>query len=1775
MSPNPFQLSGAQPAEPSRKAPLYQAPRWTTGLWTNRSPIRDAASTRLEEKFYGPRGDAFLGGENLELSPRLTVIRRPGNSVWNSNVWTGIDSFYEFRLFNANTEEIKTIVDTTTGIYDASNNGQQLIWTKASTAGQSYFQSVANCLFWGDGVNQKKWLNTLQTRIPYVRTGLSQNPYNFTPYDLDSFIVDSNGDAEQLIGTILQLQNFYISNNFIVFTLLTSKGGILLPEVPEVLSPGLALYFEPGSQISDVLGQNGVTLTIQNIVGGIASIAPFFGGVNYVVGDVIDINQTDIGAMNGVATVTAVGTAKGTGYTNAVSIPTTTNGAGNGAIISILTDGNGGLVSASVVSGGVSYATGDIVFPVQVGGSNGYFIVTSTTAGVITGLALATGVVETLTVSLIGSGYFTSSDVPTTGGSGTFLTVTITDDQTQFSCPYTYSGGVITGYGIADPGTGYVVGDVISPVESSQPAATGAEFTVTAVLGTASAISRISGGPAVFPYAPGATTYTTSGSGTGATVVINTVNGSGQITGVTVSPGGSGFAVNDLLYIVQGSANGAILIVTGVSVGSITSVSIDVAGRTPYTVASAVPTTTSGSGTGLTINITAVTTGFISGWTLGAGGTGYKIGDLLYPTQSTASGAVFQVTALTSDTGPIAILSLSDAGSGYVTATNLPVSGGTGTGALLNITVSNGTMYPLSSTTDTPTVYVGGNPISDSRTNASVQWATKGNTTIDGSALWINRGPVVDGGLIYNWGIAPGTQAPSVVVNNAVQGWVADTYYTQWQFIVVSQGGGNYIQQLTTSGKSGASAPTWATTPGQITVDGTAKWTCLSNDGDTTLSWVADTPYSVGHVLEETVGGISCVFQLQPYSGITTQGSTFPVYCWQCNSQSGSDTGAAGELPSGSANTPMAQDGGQPTSTATYTGSANSMFLSAQGSGGVLTFPITGDGTVSGSGTTLFPASQNLSIAMLPVLNIPAAGTYTFQIGHQAAMFWGIGNGSLDIVVTDVEVISNVLTITSQTDLSSLISMGVTLTFSGLTKAAFLNEVTVSVESISGKTFSASYTHADYGPVMDSGTASSGQTLTPSVISGPMNWPSPPIPNNYNFSTGTPIKGYPIMSANYNTSASVMDVDTVQISFPSAGAYPAEMQYGVWYHSTSGYVTPTVSPALPGTTFSFYMIYSPPGSSTNYNIIPAGIATSSATAPTWPVFPTTVAGMQAIAPAYPSVTEASGNYTWWNLGPATSFAWTALTNYTTSTFIVDPNSNREVAYEPGVSGSTQPTFATTLYQLTADLAPLVWMNDGPAGSSPSGTVTTTQGGWMYAVALVNTLDNTVSNASIVSASTGSFFGATGVFVSGGLPAVIDPQVDYVAIFRTDDGGDTYYLIPPPASGNGNSAYTLPLAQYLSQGFTDTTPDANLDTLLQAPLADENSVPPQGLINCAFQDNRVWGSVGNTVYWSTGPDVPVGNGFNAFDPVNYAEFPSLIKRLVPVNAGMIVFTVSDIYIISGDGTVNSVFSSQPMLQRIGILSYNAVAVNGSIIYFMTTDKQFLELNVHAGLSQYGWPIADLLSQFNPASCYVTWHVNGAFDQCAFVADGYTGWYRMSPTAAPEGGTGIVTWSLKANIVGGCGAVASVETSPGNIQLLLAPPPEYSGPILVRDYTTWEDNGSTYPSNFILGSIVFAFPGQVGAPEFITTDCVRVEGSRPLSLAIRIGEIAGDFEDLNFWTNDPPQLPPSNSLYNQRFYLSQTKQSVLCRHAQIYGEFAQTNTSDELYTLTIFGSYMVEG
>ena len=490
-------------------------------------------------------------------------------------------------------------------------------------------------------------------------------------------------------------------------------------------------------------------------------------------------------------------------------------------------------------------------------------------------------------------------------------------------------------------------------------------------------------------------------------------------------------------------------------------------------------------------------------------------------------------------------------------------------------------------------------------------------------------------------------------------------------------------------------------------------------------------------------------------------------------------------------------------------------------------------------------------------------------------------------------------------------------------------------------------------------------------------------------------------------------------------------------------------------------------------------------------FKCTTAGISGLA--VPSWTNGVGTtvndntVVWTNSSGSTLPAWPGATQtLSLTTSIIDSNNSIEKATLLGKTGPgpSAPIWATTTGGYTTDLAQL-WQNAGPFGQANTAA-------WIYGYSYHNSITGHTSTSSQQSAS---------ILVSANNLAVIqgvgsgDSQVDSIIIWRTVQGGSQlFYLDQIPNPGGG-----------VKWTYTDTTPDTSLNEFISAPIDGANNPPPTGLLALSYHLGRIWGAVNNLVYFSTGPDVTAGNGNEAWSASNVFAFPDTVTRLFPTSSGLLVFTVSDIYIIQGLGTSSSALFSAPFLKDIGLASYDAFAINGSIVYMYSSDNQVLTLDPSAGVSEIGFPIGDQFGPgegtgtFSPSQACVTWHVAGSRDKGLYVSDFQGIWWRMTPTPSPETGT---TWSPKAQIVGGFSAVQSIEVLPGTHELLLGA--KTYGPILKRDYTVYTDNGSAYSAWALLGSMVLAQPGQIASVQSFTTDSVAV--GTPITLAVQLDEIA---------------------------------------------------------------------
>jgi hypothetical protein len=547
-----------------------------------------------------------------------------------------------------------------------------------------------------------------------------------------------------------------------------------------------------------------------------------------------------------------------------------------------------------------------------------------------------------------------------------------------------------------------------------------------------------------------------------------------------------------------------------------------------------------------------------------------------------------------------------------------------------------------------------------------------------------------------------------------------------------------------------------------------------------------------------------------------------------------------------------------------------------------------------------------------------------------------------------------------------------------------------------------------------------------------------------------------------------------------------------------------------------------------------------------------------------------GGVIWQNSGPtATWNTFGGNQALASVNLIIDTNSNQQEATITGETGIVHPVWLPNVNQVTNETGvstPEAWLNKGVISSgvtaAPTSSTLAAQGlAWTYYYTYRNSVTGDESSASPASAQI--VLAPNSAISVQGLNSP-DPQVDTIRIYRTTAGGAIPFLLAEIPNVALTGTWT----------FIDTIPDSQLNNLIQAPIDHVNDVIPVGLINLAYHLGRLFGSIGNTVYYSGGPDTNPGNGITAFDPLNFFIFPAYVHKLVPTSSGLWVFTASGIFLIFGQGTASSPLEAVPYILSVGLASYNELDTNAGIMYLKTADGQFIEIQPGTGVSELGFPIGDQPSISTPGIGYVTWHVNGSRDKAIYVSDGSTGWFRCSPTASPETG---FSWSPFATLAnpGGAKAVQSVEVTPGVHRLLVGP--LTTGPILQRDYNTYADNGALYSAFATLGGITLAHPGQLAEVVYISTDCLAI-GSHP-SPATMFNELpsSGLFTGLVVPGNpvpDPTYLPSSTTVYNDRWSIGAAGNPTICRWMFLRISWPAENFANEMLQFGTFGTLSKE-
>ena len=485
-----------------------------------------------------------------------------------------------------------------------------------------------------------------------------------------------------------------------------------------------------------------------------------------------------------------------------------------------------------------------------------------------------------------------------------------------------------------------------------------------------------------------------------------------------------------------------------------------------------------------------------------------------------------------------------------------------------------------------------------------------------------------------------------------------------------------------------------------------------------------------------------------------------------------------------------------------------------------------------------------------------------------------------------------------------------------------------------------------------------------------------------------------------------------------------------------------------------------------------------------------------------------------------------------------------ISLQASTSNSVNTTWSVDFVRITiyGTGGPTVVVNAG------AGTFSATQG-YQYLFVFGNSNDNNISNPTPASLSTGVFTSKLRVEIT--LTASTDPQVNQIRVFRTTDTGTGAIFFELPNSPFPNTSATV----------FDTAADNTLQVAQAVIVGTLNfSPPPPGLVNIEWYAGRLWGSVGNLLYFSAGPDnAPMGRGTSNWPPGNVFELPTQIVKNVALNGGngMLVVTLDGIHVVQGIS--NPGFTVNKWLSDIGARQQNAVDTDGSNIYIFTSDRQFLRISSQ-GIEELSQNISDQTDLLDPTQVYVCQHRSGSQDSRVFLTDGVSKWlpYNLmmgawEPAKTPVDGSGI-------------GAIASIEIRPGIWKLLKGD--TRAGQVLQqRDQNTFSDNGTNYTWNVVFGNIPLADPSQLANVESIIGRFTNV-GNIP-TVSVLPNDISGSFLQITRSVPEPPEAsnPPTGHLA-RKYYLGDSPAWSQMTHLQIQFSWIAEAFQNEMLSFGIF-------
>jgi hypothetical protein len=129
--------------------------RWMTGLVTQRSPLFTPISA-MGLQFIS-RMDALIDGQNMEISPIMTLIRRPAYPRYCSTAFGATDYPLNFFSFENTSGTLWNLADTPGHVYNFTNSINTSVLAKSVGSGRGDFLRVADYVYYCNGVDLLFW----------------------------------------------------------------------------------------------------------------------------------------------------------------------------------------------------------------------------------------------------------------------------------------------------------------------------------------------------------------------------------------------------------------------------------------------------------------------------------------------------------------------------------------------------------------------------------------------------------------------------------------------------------------------------------------------------------------------------------------------------------------------------------------------------------------------------------------------------------------------------------------------------------------------------------------------------------------------------------------------------------------------------------------------------------------------------------------------------------------------------------------------------------------------------------------------------------------------------------------------------------------------------------------------------------------------------------------------------------------------------------------------------------------------------------------------------------------------------------------------------------------------------------------------------------------------------------------------------------------------------------------------------------------------------------